>query len=479
MPESRKVLIVGAGDAGRFLIDNLRLRKNLSIDVVGFVDDSFSGQEIRGVRVLGGLSDLRALTTNSHIDELWIAIPSEHGAIVRQIIRNTWQARLEYKILPSTPDVFQEDDEGDFTQYLRRVTVTDLLGGTISKQSQAELAKSMSGQRVLITGAAGSIGSELARQVASLDPEQVILYDWSETGMFEVRNELIARGRSDNVKYVLGDIKDRFRLRVLADEMKPTVVFHAAAYKHVPLMEDNPSEAVKNNLFGTQCVAEAAIHAGASSFVLVSTDKAVNPTSVMGATKRAAEQMVDVLGATQTSTCFMSVRFGNVINSNGSVVPIFQRQIESGGPVTVTHPEINRYFMTIPDAVHLILQAWTHGENGDLFVLDMGDPVLIQDLARLQIAVNGYVPDQDIEVTFTGLRPGEKLYEEVLVAEEESDATPIEKVFRTRNHMDFDRAEFLLGAHQIIEDAMSNVCTAEEIRVQLRKIVRTYQQTTH
>jgi len=327
----------------------------------------------------------------------------------------------------------------------------------------------------MITGAAGSIGSELSRQLAAHKARRLIFYDWWENGMFELRNQLLEAHPKGNYEFIIGDIKDRKKMNQVMKMYRPDTVFHAAAYKHVPLMEYNPAEAIKNNILGTKTVAEIAIKHRVKKFILISTDKAVNPTNIMGATKRSAEMVIHILAQSQPDTILCAVRFGNVINSNGSAIPIFQKQIEKGGPVTVTHREITRYFMTIPEAVHLVLQSWIMGENNDLFVLDMGEPVKIYDLARLLIALQGYIPDEDIKIDIVGLRPGEKLYEEVLVKEEETQSTPISKLFRTKNYLDFDRLRFLYGLGLLLESVEENGLHVEELRARLKSMVSTYQ----
>lgn len=292
--------------------------------------------------------------------------------------------------------------------------------------------------------------------------------------MFELRNQLLELYPKIDCEFIIGDIKDRKKLDLVMRTYKPTTVFHAAAYKHVPLMEHNPAEAIKNNIMGTKTVAELAIKYKAKKFILVSTDKAVNPTNIMGATKRAAEKVIHILSQSQSDTVFCAVRFGNVINSNGSVIPFFEKQIEKGGPVTLTHKDITRFFMTIPEAAHLILQAWVMGKNNDLFVLDMGEPVKIYDLAKLIITLNGYVPEEDIEIKIIGLRPGEKLYEEVLVNEEETSATSIKKIFRTKNYMSFDQFAFLNNLMLLVDSLEEDSLNTESIKTSLKKMVSTY-----
>jgi len=297
--------------------------------------------------------------------------------------------------------------------------------------------------------------------------------------MFDLRNQLVELYPEGNFEFIIGDVKDRKKLNQVMSMYKPDTVFHAAAYKHVPLMEHNPAEAIKNNIHGTRTVAEIAIKHKAKKFILISTDKAVNPTNIMGATKRAAEMVIHILAQSQQDTTLCAVRFGNVINSNGSAIPIFEKQIEKGGPVTVTHKDITRYFMTIPEAVHLVLQSWMMGENNDLFVLDMGEPVKIYDLARLLITLQGYVPEEDIKIKITGLRPGEKLYEEVLVKEEETLSTSVQKIFRTKNYLNFDRLAFLYNLSMVLESIEENGLHIEDLRQRLQAMVPTYQPSKH
>lgn len=439
------ILLIGAGKAGELVARNILAHSDSGFKVIGFVDDDDSkqGKEISGLPILGKVKDLRSIVENHKIEELIIALPSERGQTIRTIVETTLGMKLGYKILPRLSEVLIQEYDQDYTKYIREVRAEDLLGGEILKSDQAEISGFAEGQTVMITGAAGSIGSELSRQVIAHGAKKVVLFDWWENGIFELGNQIKEDYPDADVSYVIGDVKDRHRVNAILELYNPTTIFHAAAYKHVPLMEANPAEAVKNNIFGTKNVAEAAIRHGVKKFILVSTDKAVNPTNIMGATKRAAEKIIHILSQSQSTTIFCAVRFGNVINSNGSAIPFFERQIQKGGPVTVTHKDVTRFFMTIPEAVHLILQTWVMGENNDLFVLDMGESIKIYDLARLLIGLHGYVPEEEIKIKIIGLRPGEKLYEEVLVKEEETHATSVKKVFRTQNYMSFDEKQFL------------------------------------
>src|SRR5581483_7896316 len=435
-----RIVVVGAGKAGELIGQNILQDEHSAFEVVGFVDDDpvKQGKEVVGAPVLGTVTDLRRIIAEYHVAELFIAIPSERGKAVRRIIDETTGTKVVYKILPRLAEVLMQDFNEDFLKYIRKVRVEDMLGGEISKADQSAITSYVKDQVIMITGAAGSIGSELSRQIAAHAAKRVVFYDWWENGMFDLRNQLVELYPEGNFEFIIGDVKDRKKLNQVMGMYKPDTVFHAAAYKHVPLMEHNPAEAIKNNIHGTRTVAELAIKHKAKKFILISTDKAVNPTNIMGATKRAAEMVIHILAQSQQDTTLCAVRFGNVINSNGSAIPIFEKQIEKGGPVTVTHKDITRYFMTIPEAVHLVLQSWMMGENNDLFVLDMGEPVKIYDLARLLITLQGYVPEEDIKIKITGLRPGEKLYEEVLVKEEETLSTSVQKIFRTKNYLNFD-----------------------------------------
>lgn len=471
-----RTLIVGAGKAGELLAKDIRKNNESGFEIVGFVDDDQNkvGKKIAGVEVLGVQDDIRDIVTNHKIEELLIAIPSGRGEIIRKIVRQTIGLNVAYKILPRLSEVLRQSFDEDYVRYVRKVQPEDMLGGEILKSDQDDISKYTRKQVVMITGAAGSIGSELSRQIVSYGAKKVVLYDWWENGIFELRNQLIENHPDVDVVYVIGDVKDRVKLSCVMQEHSPTTVFHAAAYKHVPLMEEQPAEAIKNNILGTKNVAEMAIKHKVSKFVLISTDKAVNPTNVMGATKRAAEKIINILSQSQTTTTMCAVRFGNVINSNGSAIPFFEKQIAKGGPVTVTHEEITRFFMTIPEAVHLILQAWVMGENNDLFVLDMGESIRIYDLAELLIALHGYVPGEEIKIKIVGLRPGEKLFEEILVKQEEVTSTAVKKVFRTQNYQNFNQLAFLHNLNLLSESIDEDGLNVVLLKKGLRAMISTY-----
>lgn len=470
------VIIVGAGKAGELLAGDITGHSGSGLHIVGFVDDDAAkqGTEVAGLKVLGPVGNLPQLVKDNGVEELIIALPSERGATIRTIVEKTVGLGLGYKILPRLSEILRQDFDKDYLQYVRRVRPEDLLGGEILKSDQDDIGDYAQDQTIMVTGAAGSIGSELSRQIVAYGAKKVVLYDWWENGIFELRNQIVENYPDADVEYIIGDIKDRSKVTQVMAAYRPDTVFHAAAYKHVPLMEGNPAEAIKNNILGTKTVAEEAVNNGVKKFVLISTDKAVNPTNIMGATKRAAEQVIHVLASSQSTTTLCAVRFGNVINSNGSAIPIFERQIETGGPVTVTHKDITRFFMTIPEAVHLVLQSWVMGENDDLFVLDMGESIKIYDLARLLITIHGYVPDEDIEIKITGLRPGEKLYEEVLVQEEETNSTAVNKVFRTKNHHEFSVSDFNNQLSALFEKVQHNSLEVQGIKHDMKKLISTY-----
>jgi FlaA1/EpsC-like NDP-sugar epimerase len=479
--EKINILIVGAGKAGQLVFDDIQGRKDSPFSVIGFIDDDKDkkGTNYKQTPVLGTTSELPEIVKTHAVEELLIAVPSERGSVIRNIVETTAGLKLTYKILPRLSEVLLQDFKEDYVKYIRKVKPEDLLGGEILKSDQEGITKYAKGQTVLITGAAGSIGSELSRQIAAYGAKRIIFYDWWENGMFELRAQLVEAYRKKDLVFIIGDIKDRKKLNQVMRVYKPDTVFHAAAYKHVPLMEHNPAEAIKNNILGTKTVGELAVKHKVKKFILVSTDKAVNPTNIMGATKRAAEKVIHILSQSQSHTIFCAVRFGNVINSNGSAIPTFLKQIEKGGPVTVTHPEMTRFFMTIPEAVHLILQTWVMGENNDLFVLDMGEPVKIYDLARTLIVLEGYDPEAEIKISIVGLRPGEKLYEEVLVKEEETLSTAVKKIFRTKNYMQFDRLAFLHNLELLFESIEEDALDIEKPKSRLQKMISTYHPNKH
>ena len=423
----KRVLIYGAGDAGSTIIKELRNHKNLCSVPVAVIDDNKNklGKKINGVPVLGTGVSVKRVVEIKKIDEIIIAIPSANKKQISEAIEACKNTACKLKIVPG---VFEIIDESVTIKNVRDVQIEDLLGREPVKINLKEISGYLENKVVLVTGGGGSIGSELCRQIARFSPKKLLILDNYENNAFEIQNELLKTYPDLNLNTIIASIRDRERIEKIFSTYKPQVIFHAAAHKHVPLMEDNPTEAMKNNVFGTLNVVECAHKYKAKKFVLISTDKAVNPTNIMGATKRVAEMIVQA-HSKNSKTEFVAVRFGNVLGSNGSVIPIFKKQIAQGGPVTVTHHEITRYFMTIPEASQLVIQAGTIAKGGEIFVLDMGKPVKIAQLAWDLIRLSGFEPNKDIEIKYTGLRPGEKMYEELLMAEEGLRDTRHEKIF--------------------------------------------------
>jgi FlaA1/EpsC-like NDP-sugar epimerase len=426
----KEVVIVGAGDAGQLVIRELQRNRALGYTPIGIVDDDTRKRNLRvhGVRVLGTTAELAHVLRDNRPDELLIAIPSADGEVRRRVVETARDEGIPVKTLPGLYELISGDS--NLAAQIRPVQVEDVLGRAQVEVDLKEVAAYLGGQTVLVTGAGGSIGSELCRQIARARPARLVLVENGETALFEIERELLDdRGFSAAIP-VLADICNRSKMRQVFERYQPTVVFHAAAYKHVPLMEANPLESVRNNALATKAIADVAVEFGADRFVLVSTDKAVNPKTVMGQSKALCEWIVEAYGSRHVSTRFVAVRFGNVLGSSGSVIPIFRRQIAKGGPVTVTHPDMTRYFMTIPEAASLVVQAGAIGGEGEIFVLDMGEPVRILDLARNMIRLSGKEPDRDVPIEFVGARPGEKLHEELWGADEEVRPTSHPKIQR-------------------------------------------------
>jgi len=425
---TQRTLILGAGRSGRLLLPELRRRGGF--DVVGFLDDNrrLRKTEIDGVPVLGQIERLPRVVREAAIDMVVIAIPSATNAQMQRVVEICERAEVEFKTLPTLKEL-----GSSFTKFddLKPVAIDDLLGRDPVSLDWNLIRSGLAGKRVLVTGGGGSIGAELCRQIARLDPAGLMVLDNSEYNLYRVDHQLRSEFRDLAVETILGDICDSATISRVMERSRPQVVFHAAAYKHLPMLQNQVREAFRNNVIGTRRVADASSQFGVETFVLISTDKAVNPTNVMGATKRVAELYCQHLNRV-SDTRFITVRFGNVLNSTGSVVPLFNEQIRRGGPVTVTHPEITRYFMTIAEAGQLILQAGVLGEGGEVFVLDMGEPVRISYLAEQLIRLAGKEPERDIEIVYTGLRAGEKLFEELFHAHESYAKTAHEKIFLTR-----------------------------------------------
>lgn len=423
----KNVLIVGAGSCGALVANEYKKHPNLGKKVVAFIDDD--KQKLRtyvnGIKVLGNRNNIIEVAKAKKVDEIIIAIASIKEGVLKEIIECCKDAHIAVKIMPGVSEMI----DGKFSiNKIRDVDVEDLLGRESIKLDYDGIADYLEGKIVLVTGGGGSIGSELCRQISKFNPKQLIIFDIYENNAYEIQNELKRTFPELDLVTLIGSVRDRNRLRQVYTKYSPNVVFHAAAHKHVPLMEVSPEEAIKNNVVGTFNTAEFANSYGVEKFVLISTDKAVNPTNIMGATKRMCEMIVQAFNKV-SDTEYVAVRFGNVLGSNGSVIPLFKKQIAAGGPVTLTHKDITRYFMTIPEASQLVLQAGAYAEGGEIFVLDMGKPVKIYDLAENLIKLSGYEPHKDIKIEITGLRPGEKLYEELLMNEEGLTETKHEKIF--------------------------------------------------
>jgi FlaA1/EpsC-like NDP-sugar epimerase len=460
----KRVLIAGAGDAGKLVVKELFATSQLGLEPIGFVDSDATkhGHMLAGLPVFGPLAHIPEIVERFGVAEIIIAMPSAPGTVIRQVVRAALACGIPTRTVPSLPEIISR--QGNATG-LREVEIQDLLRRDAVETDLAAVAELATGETVLITGAGGSIGSELCRQLARLAPARLVLLGHGENSIFDIFQELTLSFPDVSILPVIADVRDRNRIFHIFQQQRPHAVFHAAAHKHVPLMEDNVLEAVTNNVAGTRNVVDAAVDVNVQHFVFISTDKAVRPTSVMGATKRIAEQLVQH-AATKYHRNFVSVRFGNVLGSRGSVVPTFLRQIRAGGPVTVTHPEMRRYFMTIPEAVQLVLQAGALGRGGEVFVLDMGEQIRVVDIATDLIRLSGLEVGTDIEITFTGVRPGEKLYEEMFFTAENVLPTDHPKVLRARNGLLAD------GTNRRIE-ALTRATDTGRPEDEIRKLLQT------
>lgn len=426
----RRVAIVGAGDVGASLAREMGAKRFLGMTPVAFFDDDKSKwrSRVHDIPVIGPPESLLDPTLNLQLERVIMAMPSAPAKRVGEIVKVLQKAHLRFETVPSMDQLASGRVK---VSQLRNVEIQDLLGRPPVKLEMENIKQVLSNRVVAVTGAGGSIGSELCRQIATFNPARLLLIEQSEVQIFQIEQEMIERGFGGIIQPLVADILDHARMRYIMDRYRPAVMFHAAAHKHVPMMESQPSEAIKNNTFGTAHVCDLALEFGVERFVLISTDKAINPTNVMGASKRLAEIYLQALHAANSSkTKFMAVRFGNVLGSSGSVIPVFKKQIAAGGPVKVTHPDVTRYFMTIPEAVALVLQSGAQGSGGEIFVLDMGQPVKILDLARQLIELSGLRPEEDIEIEFVGLRPGEKLFEELSHTGENITPTNHPKIMR-------------------------------------------------
>ncbi len=462
-----KIMIVGAGSAASLLIRELRNSSN-SAKVVCLVDDNPAkrGKYIHGIPIVGDRQDIAFAVKKYDVDEIIIAIPSAPPKVAGEIITICNETPAKLKILPS----ISASLTSSLSQSVREVNYEDLLGRDAVVINNREMEDFVQDKVVMVTGGGGTIGSELCRQIAANRPQKLIVLDIYENGAYELQMELLRNHQDIDVKVLIGSVRDYGRMEAIFQNEEPDVIYHAAAHKHVPLMEHSPNEAVKNNCKGTLNLAKLADKYHVKRFVLISTDKAVRPTNVMGATKRLCEMIVQAYN-TMSKTEFVAVRFGNVLGSNGSVIPLFLKQIESGGPVTLTHREITRFFMTVSEAVSLVLQAGLLAKGGEIFVLDMGQPVKIYDLAMNLIRLKGYVPDEDIKIEIVGLRPGEKLYEELLMAEEGLESTPNDLIYIGKP-IEMDHKGFLRQLENLITVAEIN---GKKIKEEIEKVCDTYQ----
>ncbi|MDO4188422.1 MAG: nucleoside-diphosphate sugar epimerase/dehydratase [Lachnospiraceae bacterium] len=474
MAKSINVMVIGTGESANLLIREMRSSSFIQKNALCVIDDFNQriGSYIHGVKVVGGRDDILENVARYDIDEIIIAMPSAPKSQVREILDICKQTKCELKTLPGMYQLVNGDVN---VSQLRKVDVIDLLG---REQIQVDLDSIMGYVKdkvILVTGGGGSIGSELCRQIAEKNPKQLIIFDIYENSAYDIQQELIKKYPELDLKVLIGSVRNTNRVNHIFETYHPDIVYHAAAHKHVPLMEESPNEAIKNNVLGTWKVADAADKYGTGKFVMISTDKAVNPTNIMGATKRICEMIVQAYNS-KSKTEFVAVRFGNVLGSNGSVIPLFKKQIAAGGPVTVTHPDIIRYFMTIPEAVSLVLQAGAYAQGGEIFVLEMGEPVKILDLANNLIRLSGYIPGEDIKIEFTGLRPGEKLYEEMLMAEEGLKQTK-NKLIHIGKPIEFDEKEFFKELEELSVESKEEL-TNDEIKEWVKKLVPTYTPST-
>lgn len=470
-----RVMIIGAGRAGQILIKELVNSDKMNVEVCCIIDDNPEklGRLLEGIPIVGNRYDIKDMVRKYNINRIIYSIPATTGKNRKDILNLCKDTGCKMQTVPS---VYQLLNGEVSVSTLRDVEITDLLGRAQVKVNNDEILHAIKGKTVLVTGGGGSIGSELCRQIAGAEPKKLVIFDIYENNAYDIQQELIRKyGDKLNLDVRIGSVRNKNRINWIMQTYRPDVVFHAAAHKHVPLMEDSPNEAIKNNVIGTYKTAKAAAAAGVKKFVLISTDKAVNPTNIMGASKRLCEMVVQMMNRECPNTDFVAVRFGNVLGSNGSVIPLFKKQIAAGGPVTVTDKNIIRYFMTIPEAVSLVLQASYYAKGGEIFVLDMGDPVKIDDMARNLIRLSGYEPDVDIMVEYTGLRPGEKLYEELLMDEEGMQETENELI-HIGKPIEMDDEKFEEQLEELDEESRHEDGRIKEI---VAGIVPTYKPDLH
>lgn len=462
------VMIIGAGAGGDMILKEIENSRYLSMRAKCIIDDQpgCHGKLMRGVPIVGGRESILDAVGQYSIDEIIFAIPSASVQTRKEILDICKESGCKLRTIPGTYQLINGDVS---VSNLKEVDIEDLLGREPIRINTEEVLDHVSGKVILVTGGGGSIGSELCRQIAAHHPKQLIILDIYENNAYDIQQELLRKYPELNLAVLIASVRNEERINSIFETYRPNIVYHAAAHKHVPLMEDSPHEAIKNNVFGTYKVAQAADRYGTDKFVLISTDKAVNPTNIMGASKRLCEMLIQTMNCS-SRTNYVAVRFGNVLGSNGSVIPLFKKQIAEGGPVTVTHPDIIRYFMTIPEAVSLVLQAGAYAKGGEIFVLDMGEPVKILDLATNLIKLSGYRVGEDIEIKFTGLRPGEKMYEELLMNEEGLKETANKMIFIGKP-IEFDEEQF---REQLKELEQAAVDETSDIRAEVEKIVPTY-----
>lgn len=482
---AERTLVVGAGQAAKMILNEIKSAKtdanNMSanFDVVGLVDDDKGklNTRVNGVKVLGTTNDIPDIVTSFNVEQIIFAIPSCGEKERKRILEICSKTKCRIKVIPFLGNLLFDNDHTELISQAKDIKIEDLLGREPISFDKKDIKNFIEGKVCMVTGGGGSIGSELVRQIAKYNPKQVIIVDIYENNAYEVQQEVLMEyGDKVNIKTLISSVRDYAKMEKIFKEYRPNLVFHAAAHKHVPLMEYVPEEAVKNNIFGTFNVATLAEVYKADKFVMISTDKAVNPTNVMGCTKRVCEMIIQYKAQFSSHTEFVTTRFGNVLGSNGSVIPLFRRQIESGKPVTVTHPDIIRYFMTIPEAVSLVLEAGAMAKGGDIFVLDMGEPVKIVTLAENLIRMYGKVPYEDVEIKFTGLRPGEKLFEELLMDEEGLKKTSNKKIF-IGNQINIEPDKLLSQLNEIEKYANEN--NSEKVVEMLAEMVPTFNHKTN
>lgn len=470
-----KAIIIGAGEAGRELIEEFYKNK-YNYNIIGFIDDDINKQKniIKNRKVIGKIDEIPAIVNKYKISTVFVAIPSSSGKLIRNIFSICSKLSVKIKVVPRISEIISGQVALD---KVKNIEVEDVLGRSVVKQDFKEAEEEMKNKVAIIFGAAGSIGSELSKQCLIFNPKKIICVDQWENGLFYLNKKLskvqkeIYNDNVNEIVYEITDIRDKRKIAYLFEKHNPAYVFNAAAYKHVPLMESNIDEAIKNNIYGTKNLCEAAIKNNVKKFILISTDKAVNPTNVMGATKRVTEKLMHYYSDKAQETKFSAVRFGNVLNSHGSVVQTFKKQID-GGQITVTHPEIIRYFMTINEAVQLVFKCWAQSYGNEIFILDMGEPVKILELAKLMIRLRGLEPYKDIDIKIIGLRPGEKLYEELLTDVKETCVTNNDKIYILKKDKKFDHAIFMKKINVLIESCNQNKLV--ELKQKLKELVPTY-----